>query len=85
MLDKPAGCLTYFSIFRANITNKKKWFAVIDPKLLYIILPITVMKKINSKAAYICIHQQIDRQMIAIGIDRIMKLFRADRSQADMA
>ena len=72
-------------MIRADVADEEKRLTIIDPKLANIILAVLVIEKIDAKAADVGIHQQVDGQVIAVGIDGIMELFRADGTQAYMA
>ena len=72
-------------MIRADVADEEKRLTIIDPKLANIILAVLVIEKIDAQAADIGVHQQVDGQMVTVGIDGIMELFRADGAQAYMA
>ena len=72
-------------MIRADVADEEKRLTIIDPKLANIILAVLVIEKIDAQAADIGVRQQVDGQMVTVGIDGIMELFRADGAQAYMA
>ena len=72
-------------MIRADVADEEKRLTIIDPKLANIILAVLVIEKIDAQAADIGIHQQVDGQVVTVGVDGIMELFCTDGAQAYMA
>ena len=72
-------------MIRADVADEEKRLTIIDPKLANIILAVLVIEKIDAQAADIGVHQQVDGQVVTVGVDGIMELFCADGAQAYMA
>ena len=72
-------------MIRADVADEEKRLTIIDPKLANIILAVLVIEKIDAQAADIGVHQQVDGQVVTVGVDGIMELFCTDGAQAYMA
>ena len=62
-------------MIRADVADEEKRLTIIDPQLANIILAVLVIEKIDAQAADIGIHQQVDGQVVTVGVDGIMELF----------
>ena len=54
---------------------RKKGLTVVDLQMADIVLAVLVIEKIDAQAADIGIHQQVDGQVVTVGVDGIMELF----------
>ena len=72
-------------MIRADVADEKKGLTVVDLQLADIVLAVLVIEKIDAQAADIGIHQQVDGQVVTVGVDGIMELFCTDGAQAYMA
>ena len=67
-----------------NIPNGQKGFTVSDWQHPDIILLVLGTHKVNAETAYVCMQQEVNGQVIAVGKCSIMQLFRADGSKTHL-